>query len=152
VHIKEKLSEINIGEAEKISSGNDIALLAVGNMVEYAKIASAALLMEGIHCEIINMRFVKPLDTNMLDDISSRFDKIITLEENTLVGGFGTGVVEYFSDKKYKNEILRIGLPDQFIDHGTQKELHKILEIDPEGIVKKVRELLSKNINNGSIA
>ena len=152
VHIKEKLAEINIGEAEKISSGDDIALLAVGNMVEYAKIASATLLSEGIHCEIINMRFVKPLDTQMLDDISSRFDKIITLEENTLVGGFGTGVVEYFSDNKYKNEILRIGLPDQFIDHGTQKELHKILEIDPEGIVKKVRKLLSENISDGSVA
>jgi len=152
VQLKDKLSEINIGEAEKISTGNDIALLAVGSMVEYAKIASETLLADGIHCEIINMRFIKPLDSHMLDDISSRFDKIITLEENTLVGGFGTGIVEYFSDKKYKNEILRIGLPDQFIDHGTQKELHNILEIDPAGIVKKVKNLLSKNINQGSVA
>ncbi len=74
----------------------------------------------------------------MLDEIAERFNKIFTLEENTLTGGFGSSVIEYFSDKNYKNDIVRIGLPDKFIDHGTQEELHHLLGIDPEGITQKV--------------
>jgi 1-deoxy-D-xylulose-5-phosphate synthase len=85
------------------------------------------------------MRFIKPLDKEMLDDISARYNKIVTLEENSLVGGFGSGILEYFNEKNYKNDILRIGLPDRFINHGTQSELHNLLEIDPEGIAKKVK-------------
>ena len=84
------------------------------------------------------MRFIKPLDTNLLDDIAARHDKIVTLEENNLPGGFGSAVLEYFNDNNYKNEILRIGIPDQFIDHGTQAQLHKQIEIDPEGIVERI--------------
>lgn len=152
VPINDGFTEIAIGKAEKIISGQDIALLAVGNMVEYAKRASEKLLADGIHCEVINMRFVKPLDKEILDEAASRFEKIVTLEENTIVGGFGSGVLEYFTEKKYKNEILRIGLPDKFIDHGTQEELHKIIGIDPDGIIEKVKSLLSKNINQGIVA
>ena len=84
------------------------------------------------------MRFIKPLDAEILDDIAKRHSKIVTLEENTLVGGFGSGVLEYFNEKNYKNDILRIGLPDRFINHGSQGELHNLLEIDPAGIAKKV--------------
>ena len=152
VEVKNGFTEIPIGKSEKISSGQDVALLAVGSMVEYAKRTSEKLLAEGIHCEIINMRFVKPLDTKVLDEIASRFEKIVTLEENTIIGGFGSGVLEYFAERKYKNEILKIGLPDKFVDHGTQEELHKLLGIDPIGIAEKVKKLLSKNINQGIVA
>jgi len=107
-------------------------------MVNYALIASEKLESQGIHAEVVNMRFAKPLDTYLLDDVASRFKKIVTLEENSIVGGFGSGVAEYFADKNYKNDILRIGLPDKFVDHGTQEELHKMLGIDPEGIVNKI--------------
>jgi 1-deoxy-D-xylulose-5-phosphate synthase len=75
----------------------------------------------------------------MLDEIAKRHSKIVTLEESTLLGGFGSAVLEYFSEKNYKNDILRIGLPDHFIDHGTQAELHKQIEIDPEAIASKVK-------------
>jgi len=71
----------------------------------------------GVKPEIVNMRFIKPLDTELLDDIALRHKKIVTLEENSIVGGFGSGVSEYFIDKNYKTDILRIGLPDYFIDH-----------------------------------
>ncbi|MEE9450554.1 MAG: transketolase C-terminal domain-containing protein, partial [Ignavibacteriaceae bacterium] len=100
---------------------------------------AAKLEEEGVKCEVINMRFAKPLDTECLDDIANRHTKIVTLEENNLPGGFGSGIIEYFTDKNYKNDILRIGLPDGFVDHGTQQELHHQLGIDPDGIVSKVK-------------
>lgn len=140
VPLKDGFEELQLAKSELIKSGEDIAILAVGNMVEYAGKAAQLLIEKEINPEIINMRFVKPLDTERLDEIASRFDKIITIEENSIVGGFGSAVAEYFTDKNYKNNILRIGLPDYFIDHGTQEELHKIIGIDPEGISLKIRE------------
>ncbi len=140
VPLKDGFEELPIAKSELIKSGDDIAILAVGNMVEYAKKAAQLLSEKEINPEIINMRFVKPLDSNRLDEIASRFDKIITIEENSIIGGFGSAVAEYFTDKNFKNNILRIGLPDYFIDHGTQEELHKIIGIDPEGISLKISE------------
>jgi 1-deoxy-D-xylulose-5-phosphate synthase len=107
--------------------------------------AAEKLKPEGISCEVINMRFIKPLDTDMLDTIAEKHSKIITLEENTLVGGFGSGVLEYFAEKNYKCDVLRIGLPDNFIDHGTQSELHHLLGIDPEGIANRVKIFYNSN-------
>ncbi|MDP3582394.1 MAG: transketolase C-terminal domain-containing protein, partial [Ignavibacteria bacterium] len=97
---------------------------------------------EGLSAEVVNMRFVKPLDSNLLDSVAARFTKIVTLEESTIVGGFGSAVLEYFAEKNYKNDILRIALPDNFVDHGTQEELHKIIGIDPDGIFAKVKTLI----------
>ncbi len=142
VKLEPGFSKIEIGKAEVISHGEDVAILAVGSMVNYAEKASAILAESGIKCELINMRFIKPLDAKLLDDIASRFDKIVTIEENNLSGGFGSAILEYFSDQKYKNDILRIGIPDKFIDHGTQSELHKQIEIDPKGIVSKITSFL----------
>ena len=139
VELKDGFDLIEIGKAEKLREGDDVALLAVGSMVEYALKAAEKLAAEGIVCEVINMRFIKPLDTDMLEYIAGKHPKIVTLEESTLVGGFGSAVLEYFNEKNYKNDILRMGLPDHYIEHGTQKELHHILKIDPEGIVNRVR-------------
>lgn len=139
VPLKNGFDLLEIGKSEKLKEGEGVAFLAVGSMVDYSLKAVDKLSVHGINCEVINMRFVKPLDTDMLDDVAKRFSKIVTLEENSLVGGFGSGVLEYFSEKNYKNDVLRIGLPDHFIDHGTQAELHKQLEIDPDGIAGKVK-------------
>jgi len=139
VELKDGFEEIQIGKSEVIQKGDSIAMLAVGMMNDYASKAAQKLNESGIYCQIINMRFVKPLDTQMLDEIAAKFEKVVTLEESTIVGGFGSGVMEYFYEKNYKNDILRIGLPDYFVDHGTQSELHKLLGIDPDGIVEKVK-------------
>ncbi|MBN2570694.1 MAG: 1-deoxy-D-xylulose-5-phosphate synthase [Ignavibacteriales bacterium] len=146
VTASEEFNKIEIGKAEIISEGKDVALLAVGTMVNYSLKAKEILGKQNIDCEIINMRFVKPLDTEMLDYIATKFDKVVTLEENSIIGGFGSGVVEYFSEKGYSNKILRVGLPDKFIEHGTINELHKLLKIDTEGIVERVQNFL-KNKN-----
>ncbi|RJP61524.1 MAG: 1-deoxy-D-xylulose-5-phosphate synthase [Melioribacteraceae bacterium] len=139
VELREGFEKIVIGKAETLVKGEDVALLSVGNMVEHSLKASEKLKEEGINSEVINMRFIKPLDTKLLDDIASRFDKVVTIEENSIVGGFGSGVVEYFNDKNYKNDIIRIGIPDTFIDHGTQAELHNLIGIDADGIFEKVK-------------
>ena len=139
VELKDGFDIIEIGKAEKLREGDDVALLAVGSMVEYSLKAAEKLASEGIVCEVINMRFIKPLDKKMLDYIAGKHPKIVTLEENTLIGGFGSAVLEYFNEKNYKNDILRLGLPDHFVEHGTQKELHHILKIDPEGIIERVK-------------
>ncbi len=139
VELRNGFEAIEIGKAEIIQKGEDVAILAVGKMVEYSIKAADLLKNAGINAEIVNMRFIKPLDTELLDKIANRFDKIVTVEENSIVGGFGSAVLEYFSDQNYKNDIIRIGLPDHFIDHGTQEELHKLISIDPEGIFKKIK-------------
>jgi len=142
VEVKEEFEEIAIGKGEELVSGDDVALLAVGSMVDYSLKAAGMLKEERISSAVYNMRFIKPLDETLLDEIAARFRKVITLEENSIVGGFGSGVTEYFADKQYKCDVLRIGLPDKFIDHGTQKELHELLEIDPKGITKKTIEFV----------
>ncbi len=139
VPINDEFEKVEIRKSEKLTDGNDVALLALGVMVDYSMKSAAKLEEEGVKCDVINMRFAKPLDTECLDDIANRHTKIVTLEENNLPGGFGSGIIEYFTDKNYKNDILRIGLPDGFVDHGTQQELHHQLGIDPDGIVSKVK-------------
>ncbi len=139
VEMKDHFDMIQIGKAEKLREGDDVVLLAIGSMVNYSLKAAEKLASEGIVCEVVNMRFVKPLDTILLDYIAGKHPKIVTLEESTLMGGFGSAVIEYFNGKNYKNDILRMGLPDNFIEHGTQKELHHLLKIDPEGIVERVK-------------
>ena len=152
VPLKDGFEKIEIGKAETLISGEDVVLLALGSMVDYSLKAAELLEQEGINAEVINMRFAKPLDTAKLDEVAAKFAKIVTLEENNLPGGFGSAVVEYFNDKNYKNEILRIGLPDGFVDHGTQAELHQILGIDPDGIKEKVKVFCeSKTVNHGII-
>jgi 1-deoxy-D-xylulose-5-phosphate synthase len=139
VPLKEGFDKIEIGKSEKLFNGEDVALLALGSMVYYAQIAKEKLNSEGISCEVINMRFIKPIDTNRIDEIAAKHAKIVTLEENNLPGGFGSAVLEYMAEKNYKNDLLRIGLPDKFIDHGTQSELHQQIGVDPEGIVSKIK-------------
>lgn len=153
VELKEGFDEIPIGTSEKIVEGENIALLAVGIMVSFAQKAIDKLNEIGISCSLYNMRFIKPIDEKAIDEIASKFDKIVTLEENTLAGGFGSAVLEYMNEKGYKNDVLRIGLPDNFVEQGTQTELHKLLNIDPDGIAKQVEKFAhGKNIEKGEVA
>ena len=147
VELKPNFDNIAIGSAEKIEDGSSVALLAVGNMVDYAIKAKKILYEKNINAAVYNMRFIKPLDTKLIDEIVSRFEKIVTIEENSIIGGFGSAILEYLSEKNYKNDILRIGLPDKFIDHGTQSQLHSILKIDPVGISERIESFLNKNKN-----
>lgn len=139
VQLKDDFDLIEIGKAEVLKEGEDLAILAIGNMV-YPSLRAAEKLREyGIEAMVVNMRFVKPLDEALLEQVFERFDKVVTVEENTIKGGFGSAVVEYAVSKGVKNvEFLIHGLPDEFIEHGTQAELWHMLKLDPDGIVEKI--------------
>jgi 1-deoxy-D-xylulose-5-phosphate synthase len=144
VEVKDGFDNLEIGKSEQLEKGDDVAILAIGSMVDYSIKAVETLKTEGTKAALYNMRFAKPLDEEVLDTIAQKYNKIVTIEENAVVGGFGTGVIEYFNQKNYKNDVLRIGLPDEFIDHGTQAELHNLLKIDSDGIVARIQEFVKK--------
>lgn len=140
-----KMQSIALGKWEVLKHGTDIAILAVGKMLEYAEIATKQLEEEGINIELVNARFIKPLDSEMLNDLCDRFENIITIEDSQKQGGFGSAVSEYFTENHLKNNLHVMGIEDEFVTHGTQKELHKLIGLDEEGIIKKVKEVLVKN-------
>ncbi len=139
VPVKEKFQLVEVGKSEVVKAGEDAAVIVLGTMMNYALKSVEALQKDGINCELINARFAKPLDYAMLAKTAEKFNKIITIEENVLSGGFGSAVLEYLEDNSYKGQVLRIGIPDDFIDHGTQEELHHLLGIDADGIMKKIK-------------
>jgi 1-deoxy-D-xylulose-5-phosphate synthase len=152
VPLKSDFKKLEIGKAEVIHSGKDIAVLAVGNMVYPSLKAAELLAREGIDAEVVNMRFVKPLDYSLLEDICKRFSYILTVEDHVVKGGFGSAVLETISEKKYQNVHLRIhGIPDEFIEQGTVAELHSLLKLDPQGISGVIKDFLTKEKSKNSL-
>jgi 1-deoxy-D-xylulose-5-phosphate synthase len=112
-------------------------------MVNMAEKAREELLKQGIDVEVINARFVKPLDTELLLDVFDRHKKVITIEDNVIAGGFGSAVLEFMNMHKIKDvEVIVHGLPDKFIDHGTPEELYRDLKLDGTGIASIIRDFL----------
>jgi len=136
--------KLEIGKSETVKTGSDIALLAIGNMVNYCEQAAEILSKKGIEAEVINARFVKPLDREMLNDVLAGFSKVITLEDNTILGGFGSAVAEFAVQHGFKTDILLHGLPDKFIEHGKPEELYEDLRLDGKGIAEVAFEFLHK--------
>jgi 1-deoxy-D-xylulose-5-phosphate synthase len=135
------------GKGEILRAGRDVAIVAIGNMVEKSMKAADMLWQEGISAEVVNARFVKPLDTELLGDLCSRFDKILTVEDGQAQGGFGSAVLEYIAANvnragKQSVEVCIHGIPDYPIEHGTQEELWAELGLDAEGIARKVKEFI----------
>jgi len=140
VPLKQNFDALPLGKAETLRSGTDAALLAVGDRVQPALQAAALLEREGIHCEVVNMRFIKPLDGELLEDIAHRFAHVITLENNSVIGGFGSAVAEYFASRHAPGpEVYMHGLPDRFVDHGSPGELAAELGLDVDGVVSFVK-------------
>ncbi|HVP35479.1 MAG TPA: 1-deoxy-D-xylulose-5-phosphate synthase [Terriglobales bacterium] len=141
--LKEEFGLIPLGRWEVLKKGKDLLILAIGSMVYPALEAASELSPEGIEAEVINCRTLKPLDEGLLLSSLKGFDKVITLEENVLPGGFGSAVAEFVFEKGIKGiELKRIGIPDKFIEHGSRKELLKLLGMDKEGIIKAAREMV----------
>ncbi len=142
--IIEGFSPIEIGTWEKLKKGKDVVILAVGSMVYPAMDASRQLLDERIDVEVVNARFVKPLDEKMLIPILEEFDQIITIEENALLGGFGSAVLEFAEANNLNRAVIkRMGIPDKFIPHGSRNQLLSILGLDKQGIIQKVKKLIT---------
>lgn len=136
----EPLHEIPVGEAETLREGTDVALLAVGSMVAKAVQTAELLEEKQISCTVINMRFVKPMDrTCVLREVNSK-KLLVTMEENALIGGFGAGVAELLADEGQTVQLLRFGIPDQFIEQGTHDELLELVGLTPEKMCGRIAE------------
>ena len=143
VALTDSFEKLPIGKAEVLQEKGEIAFLAVGTMVEHAKAAAAILAEEGIEAAVVNMRFIKPLDTALIDAMAKTKKLIITAEENVLAGGFGSAVAECLADSGQQVPLVRFGIPDRFIEQGTRKELLSLCGLQPEQMAERVRERLS---------
>ena len=140
-----EMTEIEIGKSETMRTGEDVAILAIGDMVWHAMEGADLLAEEELSAEVVNARFAKPLDTEMIDSICERFNKVVTVENNVVAGGFGSGVLEYISTQPYAHtvDVLVHGLPaDDFVGHGKAEELLGELDLMPDGIARVVRGLI----------
>ncbi len=145
VNLDSNLQLLPIAKAEIIKNGPDAAILAIGITVNPALSAAEILQKEGINCTVINSRFIKPIDKTLIIDLLQNFPLIFTIEENTLIGGFGSAVCEIASNLNHKAKIYCLGIPDEFIPHGSQAILRKIYSIDPDGIVNYIKFILNKH-------
>jgi len=148
---KTPFKEIPVGKARTIKEGNDIALLSIGAIGNELRKIYDKLEKEHISLAHYDMRFVKPLDKELLHKIFKKFDKIITLEDGAINGGFGSAVLEFMADNGYSAKVKRLGIPDRFIEHGTQQELYRECGYDAQSIYLEIKKLLGmKNLSENS--
>ncbi len=140
---KTPFKEIKTGKGRKITNGEDIAILSIGHPGNFAQEAIAKMSDSGISIAHYDMRFVKPLDEMLLHEIFSKFKKIITIEDGCIMGGFGSAIIEFMADQKYQSEVVRLGIPDEYIHHGTQEELWDECGFDVAAIIKTIEKLVS---------
>jgi 1-deoxy-D-xylulose-5-phosphate synthase len=148
VEVRPGFRKLEIGKGVILRGGKHVAVLAVGNLVPHALEAAEILAAEGIEAEVVNMRFVKPIDDELIRLLAQRIDAIVTVEDNVIQGGFGSGILESISKQGLSNIAVKLhGLPNDFVDHGTPNELYNILKLDASGIADVVREFLLSRQN-----
>jgi 1-deoxy-D-xylulose-5-phosphate synthase len=140
---------IDIGRGEILREGQDILIIAIGTTV-YPSLRAAERLTEiGIQATVINSRFLKPLDANLLCDWAKKTGKVLTVEENVLQGGFGSAVLELFQERGlFPVQVKRLGIPDTFVEHGPQALLREKYGIDENGIIQGVQEMFKEGRSN----
>ena len=141
-----EMKEIEIGKGRKLKDGEGIAILSFGHPGNFAASAIRELKNDGINPAHYDMRFAKPIDEEMLHEVFAKFDKVITIEDGTVVGGFGSAVLEFMAAHNYKAEVKIIGIPDALVEHGTPKQLYEEIGIDANGIAKTVREMMDVRV------
>jgi len=136
--LQEFRAPVVCGKSEAVYEESDIALVAVGSMVKTAEQVRTILKDTGYSCTLINARFVKPIDEDMLEELSRAHSLVVTLEENVRNGGYGDHVLEYVSDRRLPLKVLNIALPDEYVEHGNVSLLYKEVGLDPETIAKQI--------------
>lgn len=139
---QQPFAEIEIGKGRQISDGEDIAIISIGTIGHEVELALQQLHSDKIYPAHFDMRFIKPLDTALLDSIFAKYKRIITVEDNVLQGGFGSAICEYACDHFYNLKIKRLGIPDRFIEHGSPEDLYKVCGIDSKTITETVKNML----------
>ena len=140
---KTPFEKIEVGKGRKLKDGEELAYLTLGHIGNYATDACEKLEKEGLSVAHYDMRFVKPLDEEMLHKVFKNHKYVITVEDGCLQGGFGSAILEFMADHGYQSKVVRLGIPDAVIEHGTQMELHKECGFDPEGLYQSAKKLLS---------
>jgi 1-deoxy-D-xylulose-5-phosphate synthase len=144
---KTEMKEIKIGTGRKLRDGQDIAILSLGHPGNFAATAIRELKLYGISPAHYDMRFAKPLDEQLLHEVFGQFDKVITVEDGTIAGGFGSAVLEFMNRHGYKASVRILGIPDRIIEHGTPKELQRECGYDTESIKVAVTEMSQGKVN-----
>jgi 1-deoxy-D-xylulose-5-phosphate synthase len=144
---KNSFEKVEIGKGEMLKDGKDLAILTIGTIAQSTMQAIEQVEKEqNIKIAHYDMRFIKPLDENLLHEIAKNFSKIITIEDGAIKGGFGSAVLEFMAENGYSPKIKCLGLPDKFIEHGTQSELFKMIGLDAEGIAKNIENCLNHDL------
>lgn len=143
---KTPLKEIEIGKGRKLRDGKDIAILSFGHPGNFAAAAIRELKNDGLNPGHYDMRFAKPLDEALLHEACQQYDKLLTVEDGTVEGGFGSAILEFMNRNGYKNDVRILGIPDRLVEHGTPKELMRECGYDAEGIAQAIREMMKEKI------
>jgi len=134
------MTQLSLGKARVVSEGKELAILCFGTLLQ-----QAIPVAEKLGATLIDMRFVKPLDTTLIKQLSESHQHFVTIEENSIAGGAGSGVNEYLQAQRINRPVLNIGLPDRFIEQGTQPEIYHMLQLDSEGIEQQIAEYYNNN-------
>lgn len=146
VNWKQPFKEILVGKARELQKGYDLAILTIGHVGNFASEALLRLEADNITAAHYDMRFAKPLDTDCLHNIFRNFGKIITVEDGALAGGFGSAVIEFMCEHGYQSKVKRLGVPDKFIEQGSQYDLYKVCGFDAEGIYKSAKAMVTPRV------
>lgn len=139
---KGEYKDIKLGKYEILDEGQDTVILSIGNMVKHALEAKEILSEEGINPTIVNARFLKPMDEDMLRTLFKNHKNVVTIEDNVITGGFGSRISKFIIDNGYKVNILNIAIPEEFIKHGNADELYNFVGLSPKCIAEKIRKLI----------
>ena len=142
---KTEMKEIEIGKGRKLKDGNDIAILTLGHPGNFAAAAIRELKAEGLNPAHYDMRFVKPLDEVLLHEVFSKFNKVVTVEDGSIIGGFGSAILEFMNEHHYYSALRILGIPDRLVEHGTPKELQQECAYDTEAIKETVRQMMKES-------
>lgn len=143
---KTPMQQVPIGKGRKLKDGSDIAILSFGHPGNFATVAIRELRTQGVDPAHFDMRFVKPLDEQLLHEVFSKYPKVVTVEDGTVTGGFGSAVLEFMAANNYSSQVKMLGIPDRIVEHGTLKELHAECGFDPKSIAEAVREMMKDNV------
>lgn len=138
---KGEYNPIKIGTYEVLDKGRDIAILAIGNMVKHALEAKEILMKEGINPTIINARFLKPMDEELLHKLCEEYNHIVTIEDNIISGGFGSRINQFMEDNNYKIDVVNMAIPEEFVPHGNVDKLYDFVGLSCEHIADKIKKI-----------
>jgi 1-deoxy-D-xylulose-5-phosphate synthase len=148
--IPELPETLEIGKAEVVTEGDDVLVIAIGSCVETSLAAAGTLREEGLSATVVNARFAKPLDEELICDLAARIPRVVTVEENALAGGFGSSVLELLSDRGVAAAVRRVGVPDRFIPHGSTDVLMRECGLDAESLSETFKAAATDGLSDAA--